>query len=386
MMQRAHSGLGASSMSRWMNCPGSYQLARRVTPPRPTIYAATGTVAHDLIEASLERPDHGDFASAVLGTARDADGHTVVIDEKLLHGVAVMDAYVRQAAHDYERVWVERRVSLDDYFPKRFPPPEPMYGWLDVGLLSIDRHFLEVVDYKNGGGVYVDAADNPQLLYYAAAALRELSPEARAEITTVRLTIVQPNADKEYPVRSWDTSAFDVEMWVDEVLIPAVRALQAANAPFVPGDWCRFCPAARACPKLQEAALLAAQKSFEPVDISGKQLAGDLEIAERAEIWIDAIRTRAEEELHAGHPVPGWALVDKRARRVWTDPDQVREVLGRLVNDLSQYEHRELFTPAHLQEVLRDRPDLWREVAHLAERLSSGKKLGRARIALTPTP
>lgn len=379
-------------MSRWARCPGSYKLSRDTAlSPRPSIYAATGTVAHDLIEASLARPNFEDFADAVRGEVREVEGHSVTIDDDMLAGVFVMDNYVRQIALGFETMWVETRVSLDSYFPKNFPAPEPLFGRADVVLVSTKNRHMEVIDYKHGRGLAVGVEDNQQLLYYAAGALRQLAPADAAKIDRIALTVVQPRLDPDNSIKSWTTSALDVELWVDAVLIPAVRAASEPNAPLNPGTWCRFCPAARVCPRLEEAAMAAAQNTFEPIPadqpISDLDLLSvDLDIAERAETWIEAVRAHAFEVLGKGHQVPGWALVPKRPVRFWPNPNQVRDILSPCVNDMAPLVHSELRSPAQIEKALKHRPDLWRLVAGHIESASSGFKLGRANPATPSTP
>src|SRR3954467_10867369 len=99
---------------------------------------------------------------------------------------------------------MEQPVSLDSFFWVRFPPPEPLFGRLDVGMVSPGRGVLEIVDYKNGAGVWVGVEDNFQLLYYAAGALRQLTPNESVRIHRVRLTVVQPNTDPAKPIKYWD--------------------------------------------------------------------------------------------------------------------------------------------------------------------------------------
>ena len=43
-----HSLIGASSSERWLHCPGSVRLYAMIPDRRETIYAATGTAAHDV--------------------------------------------------------------------------------------------------------------------------------------------------------------------------------------------------------------------------------------------------------------------------------------------------------------------------------------------------
>ena len=49
-----HSSIGASSMYRWKNCPGSVKLSQGL-PNRASIYAKEGSAAHEIVSLALER-------------------------------------------------------------------------------------------------------------------------------------------------------------------------------------------------------------------------------------------------------------------------------------------------------------------------------------------
>lgn len=383
----AHSALGASGAARWLACPGSFALSRTM-PPRPTsIHAATGTLAHTLIEGALTAfLSTGDTAALLdvpcgvpLGDTVRVDGHDVRLDQELIDGVRVMLDYIARVLPDYEMgCRVEQTVFLDNYFPRHAPPPVRLFGRADVQLLSLARRMLEVVDYKNGAGVLVTPRDNPQLLYYAAGALAMLSPETLAAIDTVRLTVVQPNARDQEKTRSWDLHVLDLFIWVDRVLLPGVRATQEFDAPLNPGAWCRFCPVAHACPRLVQDAQDAARREFAS---EGDTLAEHLDLAERVERWVDAVREFASERIGKGETVPGWSLVPTRPVRAWADAGVVEAALRGVFDptDLMAFHRHELLSPAQIEKLLlkRNQRAVWRVLrAHVLSK-SSGLKLAR---------
>lgn len=380
----AHSALGASGAARWLACPGSFALSRTERPRAASIHAATGTLAHTLIEqalrAYLATPDDANTVLGVpLGQTVNVDGHDVLLNQELIDGVQVMVDYITRVLPDYELgCRVEQTVFLDKYFPRNAPPPVRLFGRADVQLLSCARHALEVVDYKNGAGVLVSPRDNPQLLYYAAGALAMLSPEMLAATDTVRLTVVQPNARDQDKVRSWDTTVLDVLIWVDTVLLPGVRAVQAKNAPLNPGAWCRFCPVAHGCPQLVQDAQDAARREFAS---EGDILAEHLDLAERVERWVNAVREFAAERIGKGETVPGWGLVPTRPVRAWADPDMVETALRGVFEptDLTVFYRHDLLSPAQIEKLLlkRNQRAVWRVLRSHVLSQSSGLKLAR---------
>lgn len=150
----AHSDLGASGMDRWSHCPGSFALGRRERHRLPTIHAATGTVAHDIVERCVQSPDPIAVLASVRDTEIEVDGHVVPVTDELLSGVQTMLAYVAKRFTELGEVapLVEQTVSVDLYFPPEAPPPVPMFGRADVQFVT--PGLLEIIDYKNGSGYW----------------------------------------------------------------------------------------------------------------------------------------------------------------------------------------------------------------------------------------
>ena len=371
-MLPAHSDLGASGMERWAHCPGSFGLSQRERHKSPTIHAATGTVAHTLLEQAVtELGKVGDpFAElrASEGVTVSVDGYDVTVDDAMTDGVRVMLEYVLTRSRELKvSPRVETTVFLDKYFPDK-PPPVRMFGRCDVHFLA--RELVEIVDYKNGSGVLVDVSDNMQLMFYGAGVLAELIGKGIWP-ANVRLTVVQPNARSPEKIRSQDLTALDVEMWVDEVLIPAVRACEDPGAPYAMGSWCRFCPVAHACPALLSAAQAAARTQFDDAP-EAQVIATRLDMAEKVILWAEAMKGYGLERIKAGVAVPGWAEVPTRPTRKWTDTSAVESLLAGF-----DVHERKLKSPAQVEKLLRKSSDTWGLVSPYVESKSSGTKLAR---------
>ena len=94
---------------------------------------------------------------------------------------------------------------------------------------------LEIVDYKNGSGVLVDPHDNAQMLYYAAGVLAMIAHmKPPIAVTTVRMTVVQPHARSVAKIRSADIDVLDLQLWIEDVLVPGVDACADPHAPLSP--------------------------------------------------------------------------------------------------------------------------------------------------------
>jgi len=371
-----HSLLGASSAYRWLNCPGSFRLSQ-TAPHRPSsIYAATGTLAHEYIETAVNNGCYRIRPGQSLVV--NCDGHDITVDQDFVDGINVMLEYLLRAAGNdwYE---VEFQVSLEDCFP--VSPPVPVFGTVDAGLVFGET--LEVVDYKNGSGITVSAVENPQLMFYAAGLLRYLPPALHDQVQRVKMTIVQPHAQGVSPIRSWEIDVVDLLMWVDDVLVPGVEACAQPDAPLVPGTWCRFCPVSHACPKLMADALEMAKAEFDDYRVPDDtdELARALDAAERAELWITRIREFAIGQLEHQIRIPGWGLVPTRPTRKWLAPDtDIATRLQALGASHDEIWETRVRSPAQIERQLhRTRKGrlIWDQAAVMIEARSSGLKLGR---------
>jgi hypothetical protein len=370
----AHSELGASGMDRWSHCPGSFGLSRCERHKAPTIHAATGTVAHTLIEQAFSiwnaggRP--GDGLAGSEGVTVEVDGYDITVDADMTAGVRMMLDYMDFRRRELKvSPLVEQTVFLDSYFPVSEPPPVRMFGRCDVQFRAGD--FVEIVDYKNGSGVLVNVTDNMQLMYYGAGVLAELTAQGLWP-ARIRLTVVQPNARTPEKIRSQDLTTLDVVIWVDEVLVPAVRACEDPNARFVTGSWCRFCPVAHACPALLGAAREAARTQFDD-SAESDTLAERLALAERVILWAEAMKGFGLLRIKEGLRVPGWAEVPTRPTRKWTDTAAIESLLAGF--DIWD---KKLRSPAQVEKLLKkSSPDTWGLVSPYVESKSSGTKLAR---------
>lgn len=384
---RTHSDLGASGMYRWKACPGSYRTGKRTHRRRASIYAATGTLAHEIIETIVSDPENVRTGVRVpetmVGAVFTIDGHDITVDDDLRDGINTMLEYLHSVSGDYSFIRVEMQVSVDYWLILAgLTPPEPMFATADIVMLDPFQGRLEIVDYKNGSGIFVAIQDNPQLLYYAAGVLAYLKTRhPKVAVEQIRITVVQPHASGHDKIRSQDFDVIDVMLWIDEVLVPAVRAAVDPDAPLVPGDYCRYCPATQGCPALIANAVSMAKKDFADhiLPDDPKDLAEQLVTAERAVMWAEALRTYAVEQLQRQVRIPGWGLEPTRPTRRWVSEDQVEDVLiNEHINPTDTYK-TQLLSPAQMEKTLRRKhPTVWTDkILPLIESRSSGVKLTR---------
>lgn len=316
--------VGGSTAKRVMNCPGSVKLAQSV-PPRPTSkYAEEGSLLHDAIHKILS---HGASVDD-FGLGDD------LIERKLRPALDALNEIDPNSQMEFQ---TEISVSFGGYLAG-------VFGSCD--LIGRIGNRAVVLDWKFGDGVAVDAVENHQLLFYAAAAMR--TDEARwafEGVTEIECVIVQPPYVKRWTTTPGRVKAFERELY------DAVTTALRGNAPVKIGDHCKWCPAKPICPAMTgetERALRIQLNSISPEGYSNA-----LVIADRLEDWIKSVREMAQQALENDIAIPGFKLVPKRATRQWVNDEGALEALKEMGLELDELTETKLRSPAQLEKVLK---------------------------------
>ena len=398
----AHAKLGASSASRWMNCPGSIRLSEGA-PNQSSFQAREGTVAHTLGELALlcQPEDRYEFLEEQEGKAVDPDHPDIAVSRDMIHAVRQYVGYCGPRMSQAEFTELELRVSLKGYGRDKAGRKVAldMFGTADFVAVFADG-ILEIADYKHGQGVTVEPLENPQLKYYAAgvlAKLAETDPKLYDKVDTVMTTVVQPRDDHLIPIRHHLYDVKELLAWVDDVLIPAAARTQEPDAPLATGEHCRFCPAQARCPERRRKQLEKAKMVFKKQDDriipekSAQELTIDelrvvLDSAEDIISWVKSCQKYAHEALEQNTLGPddqkslGYKLVNKRATRKFSMADE--QVADALCEEFGLGDD-ELFTqklrsPAQLEKEIgiakTKKSEVWRSLV-VSE--SSGTTLAR---------
>jgi hypothetical protein len=226
-----------------------------------------------------------------------------LIEDKLIPALRALDEVDPQGEMTYA---VESRVGFGDFLPD-------VFGSTDLLGRIGDR--AVVLDWKFGDGVAVEATENAQLLFYAAAARRTPDTAWAFEgATEVELIIVQPPY-----VKRWVTTLDRVDEFEKE-LAAAVKIAMKPDAPLASGDHCKWCAAKPVCPVMTGAVDRALKVKVDALPMD--QIAHYLEQAPLVEAFIRDLQQLAHGLLESGTKVPGWKLVNKRATRQWTNEDK----------------------------------------------------------------
>jgi hypothetical protein len=308
-----------------------------------SIYAKTGTAAHKVNELCLlnDLP-----AAHYLGTSIEVEGTTIEVDEKMVEGCQLFLDTIEAdrpegPCEEYTEQWMDCSWIYKPDYDFLGPVPEgfttEMGGTADYRI-SIFCGLLRVYDYKNGEGDIVEIVHNTQFLGYI---LGSLGPDNLDQIEKIEAILVQPHGfHPDGPVRRWQTTPEEVYAWMDETLIPGVKATEDPDAPLLPGPWCRFCNGGADCPAIRNKSYIAAREAFvesgatgqltanriRTVDLTrltGKQIADLLIATEELGILRKAAESRMDELTRKGMGDPRFAIGRGRGSKKWNKPDTV---------------------------------------------------------------
>lgn len=381
-----HARLSASQTNWWWHCPGALAYVEAHAPDEAGsgYHAQMGTAAHALVERCLEEGSEPSDYEGRLIEIEDPNGRedavilpkgakwpkeatrvVFEVDQEMYEAVQAMTDYVRRRCIELGLVpdWaveaggtaiavaglVRRGTVRLESRVNPLPDRDDTGGTADVTIDAWPT-VLEVVDYKNGSGVFVPVAGNKQLRSYTAGALREVADPEDYEL--VRYTICQPRHIDSPPdgVMYEEATPAELIAWTDELARRAERVDHARNRVAVgltldglfedgfldvgeTGSHCTFCDVktyraddgtTRSCPaafaKAQELASIDFDDEPEEIeaDAGPNRLAVLLPWVPFLDKWIKALEADAERCLLSGGRIEGQKLVRKRSSgRKW---------------------------------------------------------------------
>ena len=311
---RAHATLSASSSHRWLMCPPSVKLSEQFED-KPSVYAEEGTFLHELSEMKLHRY-LGDMTpeaiEAQYAEHRDNDFYSdeaeSVTDEYVDFCIETIEA-VHASCPD-PLILVEHRLDFSEYVPGGFGTGD---------LVIVADGVLEVIDFKGGRGVRVEADHNSQLMLYGLGALLEF--EALYDIRSVRMSIVQPRLNN---ISTFEITADDLVLWAERDVKPRAQLATKGEGEFCAGEWCRFCKARHTCRKRSEYHMRLAERDFKQPDLlTDAEIIDILPVAESLNSWVQDIISYATQQAVGGKAWPGYKLVAGRSVRRYTSEAEV---------------------------------------------------------------
>ena len=324
--------VGGSSASRVINCPASVALVNKMPPKGSSKYADEGTLLHNAIAELLEKDLEPE---ALLGFKyKDLVLNEDHLKDKIIPALASLD----EVDPDCDmKMAIESEVDFGEHLPG-------VFGSADV-IGRIGKRAI-VLDWKFGSGVIVEAEENYQGMFYAAAAMRtEKTKWAFEDVDEVEIIIVQPPEMRRWVTTPQRIAEFEMQLSL------AVKEAGRKDARIESGSHCRWCNAKPICPIMTDAVSRSTQlalKSLNPELISVYLAQADV-----LEDWIKELRELAQQMLEADVRVPGFKLVAIRAVRQWAaDDDTIRNELNRAGLLPSETVVEKVITPAQAEKIL----------------------------------
>jgi hypothetical protein len=294
--------VGGSTAKRVIACPASIDMVAKMPKMPSSKYADEGTLLHDAISQILDCK-----ATDVVGMIHEGITLTQELyDDKILVALAALDEIDPDKQMEFA---VESSVNFGDLLPG-------VFGSADL-LGRIGKKAI-VLDWKFGNGVAVEATENEQGMFYAAAAMR--TPETQwvfEDVEEIEIIIVQPPMVKRWVTTPKRIAEFEFDL---------IAAVNGPRTKLESGEHCRWCAAKPTCPKVTGAVDRALKTALIRVD--AEKIGEYLAQADLLEEWIDAVRVLAYDMLENDVRVPGYKLVAKRGTRQWVNDDAPVKLLG----------------------------------------------------------
>ena len=317
----AHSNIvGGSTAKRLINCPASRKLVAEIPEKPSSKYAEEGSRLHDAMHMILS---HGYKVEDY------PDNEKVVL---------ALDSLNQIDPNSELEFVTEVNVHFDSFLAG-------VYGSCD--LAGRIRNRAIILDWKFGDGAIVDAEENEQLMFYAAAGMR--TPELRwvfENVDEIELVIVQPPY-----VKRWLTTPGHIKAF-ERTLFDAVQTSFRPDAPFAAGDHCRWCAAKPVCPLLTGQLERAIATKIKAIDV--EKMTNALAFAILAEDWAKSVRELAQQMLENNAAIPGWKLVPKRPTRQWVDAEAARKAFEQMGFDSSEL--MAIKSPAQVEKIVKKLP------------------------------
>lgn len=294
--------VGGSTAKRVIACPASIDLVAKMPKLPSSKFADEGTLLHDAISQILDCK-----ATDVVGMVYEGITLTQELyDDKILVALAALDEIDPDKQMEFA---VESSVNFGDLLPG-------VFGSADL-LGRIGKKAI-VLDWKFGNGVAVEATENYQGMFYAAAAMR--TPETAwvfEDVEEIEIIIVQPPMVKRWVTTPKRIAEFEFDL---------IAAVKGPRTKMATGEHCRWCAAKPTCPLVTGAVDRALKIAL--VRLDADKVSEYLTQADELESWIDAVRVLAYDMLENNVKVPGYKLVAKRGTRQWVNDDAPVKLLG----------------------------------------------------------
>ena len=277
-----HAFLSASASNRWLNCPPSAKLCAKV-PDQSSSYALEGTDCHELCAYLVEK--------ALGRDVQDPTENLTFYNGEMKNCAEEYCEYVLQQLEEAKqycpdpRVFIEQRLDFSRWVENGF-------GTGDCVILA--DQVLQIIDYKHGVGVLVNADHNTQMMCYSLGALEIFGD--LYDVDRITMTIFQPRRDN---ISTWTISKADLLHWADTVLTPTAKLAYEGKGEY----------------NLE----LAKYDFAMPDTLDDLEIASILGKVDQLVSWGNDIKAYALKKAQSGTQFIGWKVVEGRSNRKYTD-------------------------------------------------------------------
>lgn len=337
-----HALLSASGAHRWLECTPSAQLELQF-PQSTSEYAEEGTAAHELCELTA-RYWLGEISEAEYENQRD----------ELAKG-KYYNAEMQECANDYAKFVAEKTAAARETCEDAFTALEVRVdfskyvkdGFGTGDCIIVSDNVLEIIDFKYGKGVRVEAAGNPQMKLYALGAYLEYN--TLFDIDSVRMTIFQPRLSG---VQSSDEiTVKELLEWAEKYVKPRAKLAYRGEGEFAPSEEvCKFCRAKAQCKARADKNLKLFDEAPDILLLTPEDAGKILEQAGDIQSWLADLESLVSSTLLAGQPVEGWKMVEGRSNRRFADELKVVAAMKSAGYDESLLYERKLITLTQMEK------------------------------------
>lgn len=337
-----HALLSASGAHRWLECTPSAQLELQF-PQSTSEYAEEGTAAHELCELTA-RYWLGEISEAEYENQRD----------ELAKG-KYYNAEMQECANDYAKFVAEKTAAARETCEDAFTALEVRVdfskyvkdGFGTGDCIIVSDNVLEIIDFKYGKGVRVEAAGNPQMKLYALGAYLEYN--TLFDIDSIRMTIFQPRLSG---VQSFDEiTVKELLEWAEKYVKPRAKLAYKGEGEFAPSEEvCKFCRAKAQCKARADKNLKLFDEAPDVLLLTPEDAGKILEQAGDIQSWLADLESLVSSTLLAGQPVEGWKMVEGRSNRRFADELKVVDAMKAAGYDESLLYERKLITLTQMEK------------------------------------
>ena len=337
-----HALLSASGAHRWLECTPSAQLELQF-PQSTSEYAEEGTAAHELCELTA-RHWLGEISEAEYENQRD----------ELAKG-KYYNAEMQECANDYAKFVAEKTAAARKTCEDAFTALEVRVnfskyvkdGFGTGDCIIVSDNVLEIIDFKYGKGIRVEAAGNPQMKLYALGAYLEYN--TLFDIDSVRMTIFQPRLSG---VQSSDEiTVKELLEWAEKYVKPRAKLAYKGEGEFAPSEEvCKFCRAKAQCKARADKNLKLFDEAPDVMLLTPEDAGKILEQAGDIQAWLADLESLVSSTLLAGRPVKGWKMVEGRSNRRFADELKVVDAMKAAGYEESLLYERKLITLTQMEK------------------------------------